>query len=570
MGTPVKIKPVLLYGLLLLVLILSVRTCRLGYEVPAEAMVFSPVIDLVLPGGSRQTEVIQWYRGASRGKAFAPGVYTMDLRLKPPREGLDAETWYELIFPNINGAAIQVSLDGNFLGAQGDFALGQSTIWNSAKAFQIRPGQLRPDSTVQVEILGVYEAGIIKEPYILDRQAARSRLAFLSFVSEKLVWLLCGGILVMGFAIGAIGYAASPRLDGRMVLGLAAICTAFFLADFLTFEHLPLSLLAFKKAVVVLRHLAAILFVFGFFRLLGRKLDWFAQTFSVVQLVCAVIALLPATVVQLKILYTYTYLTFLPLQFYLWYLLSNTRHETHGRRLLLVGVSVGVAATMYDILLILIVPNSILISHFGFMVLTLTTTAFVVSDITQNYRQLVIEQNRAEAYREASLHDPLTGVFNRGILPLVRESLHGPFSILLVDLDNFKGINDQFGHHVGDRVLKDLVSVMARVFRRGDYLVRTGGDEFLAILPACPIKAIEELRAKLRDELGRSRISVHDSMGLGESILEAMGDPVISYSASIGSAYYPDSDPPALDRFEALMAEADNQLYDVKRSPKRS
>jgi diguanylate cyclase (GGDEF)-like protein len=470
----------------------------------------------------------------------------------------------------MNGAAIQVALDGRYLGAQGDFVLGRSTIWNSAKVFPIPPGMLHEDSLVQMEILGVYEAGIIKQPYLMEHMAARSRVAYLGFVSEKAVWLLCGAILVMGLAIVAIGFSSSQARDGRVILGFAALSAALFLSDFLTFEYLPISLLAFKKLVVILRHLAAILFVTGFLRLLGRRMDWFAKVFSAVQLVCAVAAFVPDTVVELKILYTYTYLTVLPFQFYLLYLLYHTRREGPGRRLLLVGVSVGVVAAMHDILITYLVPNSILISHFGFMILTLAITAFVVSDIMQNYRQLVVEQSRAEAYREASLHDPLTGVFNRGILPLVRESLRGPFAILIADLDNFKSINDRYGHPVGDRVLKDMVSVMARVFRRGDYLVRTGGDEFLAILPACPAAVIDELKAKLKEELSRSRIMVHDAMGPPAEAEAAGFDMVIGYSASVGTAHHPDADPPGPERLLELMAEADRRLYEDKRNPRRS
>jgi diguanylate cyclase (GGDEF)-like protein len=368
----------------------------------------------------------------------------------------------------------------------------------------------------------------------------------------------------------AIGCSSLPQLDGRMVLGLAAVCTAFFLADFLTIEYLPLSLLGFKRTVVILRHLAAILFISGFLRLLGRRLDWFAKVFSVVQFACVMAALLPGTMTELKTLYTYTYMTIIPFQFYLLYLLYHTRREGSGRRLLLIGVSVGVVTAMHDILITFFIPNSILISHFGFMVLTLAVTAFVVSDIMLNYRQLVVEQNRAEAYREASLHDPLTGVFNRGILPLVRENLRGPFAVLIADLDNFKSINDRYGHPVGDRVLADMVLVMARVFRRGDYIVRTGGDEFLAILPACPVAAIDELKSKLADELSRSRIPVHDAIGSADGAKVAVFEQVIGYSASIGVAHYPDPVPPDPERFAALMVEADCKLYEDKRKPRQS
>lgn len=91
---------------------------------------------------------------------------------------------------------------------------------------------------------------------------------------------------------------------------------------------------------------------------------------------------------------------------------------------------------------------------------------------------------------ELSAHDPLTGLYNRRKFEdflryeIIRSTRHQrSFSLIMVDLDNFKYINDTFGHTIGDLVLKDLTALLAAGLRKGDVLSRLGGDEFAIMLP---------------------------------------------------------------------------------------
>jgi len=91
---------------------------------------------------------------------------------------------------------------------------------------------------------------------------------------------------------------------------------------------------------------------------------------------------------------------------------------------------------------------------------------------------------------ELSIRDPLTGLYNRRKFEefmqheVIRASRHlRGFSVIMIDLDNFKYINDTFGHPIGDMVLKELSAMLGEGLRRGDVLARLGGDEFALILP---------------------------------------------------------------------------------------
>ena len=115
-----------------------------------------------------------------------------------------------------------------------------------------------------------------------------------------------------------------------------------------------------------------------------------------------------------------------------------------------------------------------------------TTGAYEFKYFAMTYNDIyeLNEANKAMLLHKAN-HDPLTGIMNRsafeGLKDFLKQSPQ-PMALLLLDVDNFKGINDTYGHDMGDKVLKKVGHLLQGSFRSGDYPVRFGGDEFLVIL----------------------------------------------------------------------------------------
>jgi diguanylate cyclase (GGDEF)-like protein len=168
---------------------------------------------------------------------------------------------------------------------------------------------------------------------------------------------------------------------------------------------------------------------------------------------------------------------------------------------------------------------------------------------------LVFEQTR-----EASLSDPLTGLPNTRFMfthlgrELARAERHASqVAILVLDLDDFKRINDTHGHHVGDRALREVARVLRETIRPYDICVRYAGDEFVIVLTDCGTEEAEAKRAELQAAV--------------ESIaFEAAPGQPVTVGLSIGAAVYPVDG----ESHESLLATADGRMYRDKKNRKRA
>jgi diguanylate cyclase (GGDEF)-like protein len=168
----------------------------------------------------------------------------------------------------------------------------------------------------------------------------------------------------------------------------------------------------------------------------------------------------------------------------------------------------------------------------------------------------VIPTDALEAIRNRAITDALTGLYDRGHFEralqreLERCRRHGTTSsLLLLDLDEFKEINDEYGHRVGDKVLQALTALMRRHVRSGDVPCRLGGDEFCIVLPDTP-----QVEAMATAERFRADVETwFESHAVCGQFLE------VSVSGGIATA-----PTDALGREELFVA-ADRALYDAKR-----
>jgi len=158
-----------------------------------------------------------------------------------------------------------------------------------------------------------------------------------------------------------------------------------------------------------------------------------------------------------------------------------------------------------------------------------------------------------ELVRQAR-HDALTGVYNRHHFhelitrEVLRASRHGhPIGLLMIDVDRFKEINDRYGHQTGDRVLREIATVLRETVRRTDLIVRYGGDEFLIVLTETG-EDTEEAADRVR-----RAVQAHEAF-------REISD--FHVTVSVGSIFW---SPEAGTSIEEALAAADSRMYEDKR-----
>jgi diguanylate cyclase len=179
-----------------------------------------------------------------------------------------------------------------------------------------------------------------------------------------------------------------------------------------------------------------------------------------------------------------------------------------------------------------------------------------ISVLSEKITVLEEELKKAES---KSLKDGLTGIYNRlafdqKIKQMIDHQAvgNGSFCLLMIDIDDFKKINDEFGHQVGDRVILAVVKKFMGIIRLDDFSARYGGEEFAVILAGTPLKASVKKAKEICKSLASTRYAVSSN-----------NDQQIKVTVSIGVAQSSKG-----DTEEAVVNRADRALYKAKNSGK--
>ena len=149
--------------------------------------------------------------------------------------------------------------------------------------------------------------------------------------------------------------------------------------------------------------------------------------------------------------------------------------------------------------------------------------------------------------RHEAEHDALTDLLNRGSFEKVLdiyENGESPFAMILLDVDTFKFVNDTYGHAMGDKILKEVASLLKRTFRSIDYICRIGGDEFAIVM----VEMTSDLAYTIREKIS----NINQTLSKGEKEYPGV-------SLSVGVAFSDRKNPG-----ESIFKDADQALYYVK------
>ncbi len=526
-----------------------------GLTIIFAAYIHSPSADSIAMDGewslNHQNQKIGIYSlpfyitGASSAQ-FSSGLYSLSSKFSVP-EKVDMPL---LVLPEINANAFSVYIDGTLSGRIGDMQNGRSNRWNTPHSFMLSDPLEPGTHSIELRAYGLYEIGIASAPYIHNARSYSLKILSLYFFNNIGIAIIIGAlvILVLIFIITARTIVTENK--HRLLLAISLLGLAVYLFDYLFIPYLPMDYYVFKKIPLAGLYAAIFFSIPGFFGYHNRKLNIGAKLVMFLPAISfIIITIVPRDIFQVREVYKYANLTLFPYIVLMHASLMYRRQTDDRSRLIIFGLTFLTILALRDVLQIIFDQGTMVLSHLGIAVFLLTITFAFIREMAEYYTQLVKMEQWADAVYQESMHDPLTGALNRKAFDVLKQLRPERFSIIILDLDDFKTINDTHGHQAGDQVLKAVAETIIQNIRKSDYLVRLGGDEFAVILFACDLATACNSAENLLQRINNLSIQYK------EHSLR------ISCSMGVGTV-------PTAANVDERMVKIDQSMYEAKRAGK--
>jgi diguanylate cyclase (GGDEF)-like protein len=386
-------------------------------------------------------------------------------------------------------------------------------LWYYPHIVQLKNSQLATRQ-IRIELDGLYDVGLQAIPLATYWKKSRYRILLSQFFFRDFQWLLAGATFMMG---GILLLFASFSVTYRRVYwmtGFSALLGGLYLMEFVHFDSMGTLeyFLLWRKLTFAGAVLATLLLLAGMERLVFRR-----SRFAYVMLVPSVFAVVG--LLWQDNLYSLKHFMGIAGVLVLFNPLLTLVIALFGKRMSLISAwSFYSFSLLHSIAVLVFQMDAIFLSNIGIAVSMIGLGLFLM----QRYIELHFE---LAASQEIANTDSLTGAYNRHYLNDLRTC---PDDVLvLVDMNNFKYINDNFGHHIGDEMLVQWVKSSKSLLRAEDRVVRLGGDEFLLVLAAPVDSSLEPILERIEDDWrthfeGMPVSFSYGSEPVGESLHEAL------------------------------------------------
>ncbi|MBI9103156.1 MAG: GGDEF domain-containing protein [Spirochaetales bacterium] len=525
------------------------------YDPPEESFPLTEDWDIYGLEAMKEPLSVPFYFGGEREGGMAPGFYRATTRFVVP----SLSTPLRIVFPSLKGNGVRLSVNGRSLAVQGDLASGNATREDTPFQAIIPVELLSDQNRIILDFYSLTGFGIQKVPYCIPEDKAGFRISLMFFLGDYLPVLTIGLLFTLAIFLLIPGVRLFHQRKIGISMGITLLLMIISAMEFIHSDFLPVSFLTYNKVflsagrVSYAALLLAVRWLYDdelYSKVNLKKIksvNLIILILAGIEIVLALIILIyPFDIISLLIFSNKTILLSLPVVVTsVW--LSLPRSQAHKQlRGIFYGFIVLLITGIYDSISNNLGNGNIHFTFLGTSVFFCTLAWDIIARLVANFSKWDVDKQKVEHFRNESITDPLTGASNRKMLSIMKNKLSGRYSLITLDLDNFKVLNDTYGHPFGDQVLIDLVILVQRHIREGDIIIRMGGDEFLLILPGCHEPEARSLAERLLEEIkGHAVHSANLSSG---------------FSCSMGIAGNDDFE----YSFDEIMKKADEHLYKAK------
>lgn len=436
----------------------------------------------------------------------------------------------------------KVYWNGSLIGSVGNLHNDRSNIWNSLHMFDIDQAKIKDFNELKLVVYGTYQLGtsnfpiLITNPRVADKFADWFGLALLD------IYYVIIGMVFFALLLIICLFKQSNRLKQDFVyLSVAVVAVLIFITDYLPFHVLPVSYLVYKKIIIFAMYFAAF----------AMSLAIYKRFRQMINLVLGHLALFGIifTVIYAKDIITFKEMwsslnVLISINILGWiYTTWRFFHRSNDAKIMFQASVFMLALTGVDVYYGVCGEFPFVsMTIYGLLQFCFAMVMMIVFDYLDLQQKVTLEAEKARMMYHRAVHDGMTGLHNHQFIHSVLQKVKRPYSLIMLDIDNFKQFNDKYGHQAGDLVIKHVAENIQKTVRKHGIAGRYGGDEFVAILlkpePARVKEFAEKIQRLVQEPLQiNSTTTVVVTLSIGVYVAEA-GEPGEAALNKVDQALY--------------------------------
>ncbi len=464
---------------------------------------------------------------------------------------LSEDESYYLFAYRLCALSYDVFFNGRNIGSNGNYRLN-SNIWNGFSYHEISKSDLRQSNEIVFRIYADGELGRSDFPImIVDKSNSSSLIDFFSIQLNGLI-IFSFAFNLIAFFFFAIFFISSRRKVPAEVFyfALGALLASINTIDYIPVMVIGIPLLIFKKIILSAVYMAAFFTSIAIYKKYRKKYNlWLGILAAVAAVILSVIS---PTMYSFQVNYGIANIAILAN--IIGWMAACLCVARKGMQELIIFCSSGLLlfCAAYDTLNVITGGFSRLsYSLFGLVFFSSGLFLIIIEYYLALQNSLLREKEKSDCMYLSSIKDRLTGLYNYNYMIDFLSGLKEQFSVVMMDIDDFKLVNDTYGHQKGDEVIELIGKISRSYDKEGVVAGRYGGDEFLYILSGKDEKDVVQFCKKIKQTINSSRIFRYEDKKF--------------ISVSIG--YYCNV---ASDDWRECIKKADEALYAAKKSGKNS
>jgi len=456
---------------------------------------------------------------------------------------------FRIIINRFTDNAIRVKLNGTIILSEGDMVQGRSMFKNGFVYGAIDRSLLKSQNILIIETYATYKSGMESSNVLITSHTLGTQaIETLDFFNVKLVLLGFGFLVFSSLFTFYIYYISLERDLSLVYCSLATLCATLYFMDYVKNVNLQYDYFLYKRLFLFGLCSSVGLYTLSIRKFVKSKLMDYSITAMILMFIG--ITFYSKDLIQYKSFYEYWYLVLVTNILIVLYKIAKNLKQSTNAFIYFIGFILLGSYSAYAVSIEFRGTYFILNSPLLYMVILATLPLLLGFDnITEKDRQIIREQELKEHAFINSITDNLTGAWNQRYLMMKLNEKKHNLIIGMIDFDDFKAINDTYGHLAGDHILKEVSKYVLKTIRKSDDLCRYGGDEFVLLLYDCTLDEAQTILEDIRQHIESTTFHYHNQH--------------LSLTVSIGVF----EDKEANDA-NVLLTSVDKALYEAKQAGK--